>query len=114
MADIRSINMGDHEIIVDLKISNSEYELLKNNRYDLVLLPSDFGSLCNTLTTGRLGNSNRIMIPKKMLAKERVELQKRVPSRVFKINDTTYLLIKLNESSKGIPVFDDGKEEVKK
>lgn len=114
MADIQSINMGDHEIIVNLRISNSEYELLKNNRYDLVLLPSDFGSLGNTLTTGRLGNSNRIMIPKKMLAREKIGLQKKVPSRVFKINDSAFLLIKLDESSMGIPVFGDGKEEVKK
>ena len=114
MADIQSINMGDHEIIVNLKISSSEYELLKNNRYDLVLLPSDSGSMSNVLTTGRLGNSNRIMIPKKMLARERIGLQKKVPSRVFKINDSVFLLIKLNESSRGIPVFEDGKEEVNK
>ena len=54
------------------------------------------------------------MIPKKMLAREKIGLQKKVPSRVFKINDSAFLLIKLDESSRGIPVFEDGKEEVKK
>ncbi len=112
MADIQSINMGDHEIIVNLRISNSEYELLKNRRYDLVLLPSDSSSLHNALTTGRLGNSNRIMVPKKMLEREGIKMQKKVPSKVFKINDATYLLIKLNESFRGIPSFSDGKGEV--
>ena len=107
MADIQSINMGDHEISVNLKVSSSEYELLKNSRYNLVLLPSDSNVLSNVLTTGKLGNSNRIMIPKKMLEREGVNMEKKVPSRIFKINETVFLLIKLNGSGIGIPMFEE-------
>jgi hypothetical protein len=102
--------MGDHEISVSLRISSSEYELLKNSRYNLVLLPSDSGVLNNVLTTGKLGNSNRIMIPKKMLEREKASMEKKVPSRVFRINGSVFLLIKLSEAGTGIPIF----EEVEK
>lgn len=107
MADIQSIDMSDHEISVRLRVSSSEYELLKNFRYDILLLPSDVKTLENVLTTGRLGNSNRIMLPKKVLDKEKLKLEKKVPSRIFRINDEAYLLIKLKGSTKEVPVFEE-------
>lgn len=110
MAEIQSIDMNDHDISVRLRITNSEYELLKHSRYDLLLLPSDTKTLENTLTTGKLGNSNRIMLPKKILEKEKLKLEKKVRSKIFKVNDEAYLLIKLRESNRGVPVF---KEDLK-
>lgn len=109
MADIQSIDMRNHEIIVNLKITGSEYELLKHSRYDLLLLPSNPKIFDSLLTTGKLGNSNRIMLPKKILEREKLKLEKKVPSKIFKVNDDSYLLIKLAGSSKLVPVF----EEVK-
>jgi hypothetical protein len=105
MADIQSISMKDHNIVVSLRITNSEYELLKNNRYNLLLLPSDPGVMDSSLTTGRLGNSNRIMVPKKLLEREKVDLEKKVPAKMFRINEDVFLLIKLRESREGIPTF---------
>jgi hypothetical protein len=111
MADIQSIDMSNHEIVVNLKITNSEYELLKNSRYNLVLLPSSYEVLDRHLTTGKLGNSNRIMVPKKMLEKDKVKLDKKVPAKIFKINGNAFLLIMLNKSGTGIPVFEEVKNE---
>lgn len=107
MADIESINMGNHEIMINLRITNPEYELLKHSRYDLLLLPSDSNVMNDVLTTGKLGNSNRIMIPKKMLKKENIKLEKKVPAKIFKTNGDIFLLIRLRGSNNGIPVFEE-------
>ncbi|NIO20436.1 MAG: hypothetical protein GTN76_06770 [Candidatus Aenigmarchaeota archaeon] len=106
MADIRSIDMKRGEIRVNLKISRNEYELLSQETRDLLLVPTQPNILDRPLTTGKLGNSNRIMLPKKILDKyEIIDLEKKVPAKTFKINDEVYLLIKLKRSSIGIPMF---------
>ena len=111
MAEIRNINMDNSEIMVNLKISKEEYDLLKQNTDSLILLPSNYDMLNHTLTTGRLGNSNRIMLPKKLLERGGVSaLQKKVPARIFKANGDIFLLVKLEESRTGIPVFKEDME----
>jgi hypothetical protein len=106
MADIRSINMKRGEIRVDLKISKNEYDLLRQETRDLLLIPAHSNVLDRPLTTGKLGNSNRIMLPKKILDKyEITDLEKKVPAKTFQINDEVFLLIKLRKSSFGIPIF---------
>lgn len=106
MADIRSIDMKGDEIHVGLKISKNEYELLGQETRDLLLIPAHPNILDRLLTTGRLGNSNRIMLPKKILDKYDIKyLEKKVPAKAFRINDEVFLLIKLKKSTIGIPTF---------
>jgi hypothetical protein len=106
MAEIQSINVKRGDIFINLKISKGEYDLLGNITSDLILLPTNTNFLSHSLTTGKLGNSNRIMMPKKILDKFEIKnLEKKVPAKTFKIDDEIFLLIKLKKSSFGIPVF---------
>ena len=98
---LASAELGD-------KVSKEEYELLKQKTDNLIVIPSGRETLNQSLTTGKLGNSNRIMLPKKMLESEGVKtLRKKVPAATFKANGDVYLLIKLKESELGIPVFEE-------
>ena len=106
MAEIRSIDIKKDDIIVNLKVSRGEYELLGNNTSDLLLLPVNLEFLNRPLTTGKLGNSNRIMLPKKILKKFEIKnLEKKVPARTFKVDDDIFLIIRLQKSGFGIPKF---------
>lgn len=106
MAEIRSIDIKRDDIIVNLKVSKNEYELVGNNTSNLLLVPTSQEFLNRPLTTGKLGNSNRIMLPKKILEKFEIrKLEKKVPARTFSVDDEVFLLIKLKRSTFGIPVF---------
>ncbi|MBN2331164.1 MAG: hypothetical protein JXC85_05095 [Candidatus Aenigmarchaeota archaeon] len=106
MADIRSIDMHDNRIDITLTINRTEYKLLKHNMSDILILPCGKDSMIHFLTTGKLGNSNRIMLPKKLLAKYKIStLEKKVPSNIFKVDEDAYLLIKIKKSGLGVPTF---------
>ena len=99
MANIESVNVKDDKIILNLNISKKEYELLKQTTKNLALLSTDPVILEERLTTGKLGNSNRIMLPKKILKKHKIlELQKKVEAKVFEKDKIKLLLIKIEES----------------
>ncbi|MFH1237326.1 MAG: hypothetical protein V1648_02880 [Candidatus Aenigmatarchaeota archaeon] len=109
MAEIQTIDVKRDNVFVNLKISKLEYETLSNHTSNLLLLPTSHNFMSYLLTTGKLGNSNRVMLPKKILEKFDIRiLDKKVPARMFSINDDTYLLIKIKKSAFGIPVFKDG------
>jgi len=103
MANIRSINMKNNEIILNVLVSEDEYGLL-NDTKDMVIVPEKFDE---SLTTGKLGNSNRIMLPKKILKKHKIELKGKVPARIFDLNGKKFLLIKLDEKMIGVPEFEE-------
>jgi len=98
--------MNGNDILVTLKISDEEYEVLKPKIKNLMIVPVETDALNERLTTGKLGNSNRIMLPNKILKKYGIKkLPKKVPSDVFESNGDKILVIKLEESKVGIPVF---------
>jgi hypothetical protein len=100
----------DSEIQVTLTMSKEEFALLKQRTDGLLLLPSDPVSLSKKLTTGKLGNSNRIMLPKKLLTKLEVpDPVKKVDSSIFRVDGDVFLLIKLNDAKQGVPVFGEDK-----
>ena len=106
MADIDSIDMKNDKILVNLKLTKDEYNLLKQSTKRLLLLPTESNILNELLTTGKLGNSNRIMLPNKVLRKHNVtKLLKKVPAQVFDVQHEKFLLIKLQESMLGKPIF---------
>ncbi|MBN2043110.1 MAG: hypothetical protein JW754_04875 [Candidatus Aenigmarchaeota archaeon] len=106
MASVHFIDVKDGEIYVNLKLSKKEYKILGQETDNLIVLPTSNRVLDHELTTGKLGNSNRLMLPKKMLIKERVMvLEKRVRGNLFDINNDVFLLVKIKESMVGIPRF---------
>ena len=109
MASIKSIEFGD-EILATFSISEKEYDLLKRSERDIVILPARSDVLDEVLTTGRLGNGNRIMLPTKILRKHDIKkLLKNVPAKIFEVDDSKFLLIRLEEYKPGIPVFKEDK-----
>jgi len=113
MAEIRSVEIKNNNIFVNLKVAKSEYELVSGVTSDVALIPITHNFFTNLLTTGKLGNSNRIMLPKKVLEKFEIKnMERKVPAKVFKIDDEVFLLIKIKKSTFGIPTFKE-LEEVK-
>ena len=109
MATIKTIDMNGNDILLTLKISEEEYDLLKSKIKNLMVVPIDTNLLNDELTTGKLGNSNRIMLPNKILKKYEIKkLLKKVPSKIFECDGNKLLVIKLEESKIGIPVFKEG------
>ncbi|MFH0929306.1 MAG: hypothetical protein V1818_03050 [Candidatus Aenigmatarchaeota archaeon] len=107
MANIDSMDMKNDKILVKLELTKKEYGLLKQSTKKLLLLPTEMSILSESLTTGKLGNSNRIMLPNKILKRHDISLIKKAPSQVFDLGDEKFLLIKLQESTIGKPVFGD-------
>ena len=109
MANIKSLEFGN-EILATFSISDKEYDLLKQSKSDMVILPAELDILDEVLTTGRLGNGNRIMLPTKILKKHNINrLLKNVPAKIFEVDDSKFLLIRLEEYKPGIPVFKEDK-----
>ena len=112
MAEIKSIDINGNEIIISLKVLKEEYSIIGNKIKDLLILPSDKQALNKALTTGKIGNSNRVMLPKKFLESAGItKLKKKVKSNIFKINGDIYLLIKLQDGKIGIPRFEGDDDE---
>ena len=107
MAKIESIELKDKEIILSTSISDEERGLL-NDTKEIIILPEVFDE---SLTTGKLGNSNRVMLPKKILKRHNIELKGKVPARVFDLGNKKLLLIKLEEKKIGIPEFKEDEEK---
>ncbi len=106
MAEIRNIDVRKNDIELKLSISREEYKIIQNNTSDLIVLPCNTETLKHSLTTGKLGNSNRIMMPKKVLQLFKIdELDKKIPSTIFTLNSDCFLLSKIKKTSKGIPKF---------
>lgn len=101
MAVIRSINMESNEIMLTAEISKQESMMLKGTK-DIIMIPEEFNE---ELTAGKLGNSNRIMISKKILKEYAVELKGKVPAKTFAIGGRKYILIKIDEEMDGVPKF---------
>ena len=111
MANIKSLEFGD-EILATFSISRKEYNLLKQAENDMVILPASPDVLNDALTTGRLGNGNRIMLPTKILKRHNVKkLLKNVPAKIFEVDHSKFLLIRLEEHKPGVPVFKEDENE---
>ena len=112
MAGIKSIDMHNGTIDIMLSINRDEYKVLKHHMANLVILPCGKNALNNYLTTGKLGNSNRIMLPKKMLERFEIgKVEKKVPSSIFYIDGDAFLLIKIKKSELGVPKFEEDWDE---
>jgi hypothetical protein len=106
MAEISSIDMKADAIMLSLRISKEEYEFLKQHTTDLMVVPNGPKFMNHLLTTGKLGNSNRLMLPKKALDRLDVQtMDKKVPGRLFRLEGNVYLITRLHGKRNGVPAF---------
>lgn len=106
MGKITKIEMGDTVIFITLSVSPSEYQYITPNIEDIILFPPN--KMDMSLTTGKIGNGNRIMVPNSLLKKEDIPiLRKNVPSMVLTVEGKKYLIIELEDKTPGIPHFKD-------
>ena len=107
MAELKNIEMQGGSLEIRLSISKEEYKVLEHNTTSLVALPSGNDSFPFSLTTGKLGNSNRVMLPKKILESFKINhLDKKVHANIYFIDGNAFLLIKIMRSELGIPKFE--------
>jgi len=96
MASIDSFAVEGEAMFVKLRISEAEYGALDSNVDDLILVPASDEAMDVVLTTGKLGNSNRIMCPTKVLKQLEMDgIDKKVPAKIFRLRDAKFLVIKL-------------------
>lgn len=106
MANIVSMDVKDRNIFVELKIVEEEYKLLQSASFDILLVPTDPGLFSHTLTTGTLGNSYRIMLPKKIMKKFNIQnVIRHAPCSILDFNNSKYLVLKLEDKQLGVPKF---------
>jgi hypothetical protein len=111
MANLRNISFRGDEIEIVLGVSKEEYEALAANGRECLVLPVRGDSMQETLTSGKLGTGNRIMVPNKLLAKHSVEkLKKKLPARLFDFEEGKFILIRL-EGPKLVPKFEEDFDE---
>jgi hypothetical protein len=102
MANINSIKFKDRKIFLNIGISREEYTSLTDEKNLMIFPASSFDMM---LVTGTLGNSNRIMLPNKILKRNNIEkLVKNAPSKIVKTKKGKYLIIQL-EGPEDVPKF---------
>ncbi|MEM5812166.1 MAG: hypothetical protein QXN71_02300 [Candidatus Aenigmatarchaeota archaeon] len=112
MAEISSINVKNNNFLVTMKLSKEEYEFLKQETAGLMVIPVCSKFLSQLMTTGKLGNSNRLMLPKKSLDRLQVKkIRRKVPGRIFKLDGSVYLIARLSGKVMGIPEFGGEEDE---
>ena len=110
MASILSVDVKENKILLNLKISRKEYETLDSATKDILIVPTE--TFSENLTTGKLGHSNRVMLPKKILKKYGIRtLPKKVPAKIFDLINNKFLIVKLVEKKIGVPRFGEKGEE---
>jgi len=109
MTRILNVDLSMGRKVVQLELSDAEYELIAPQTDNLLLLPTDLVHMPEKLSTGDLGNSNRIMVPHGLLRRYDVpplrELGK-VRGAIFKTAMGTYLLADLTSHRAGVPRFE--------
>lgn len=106
MSILRKVELGD-DILVTLKMTKKEYDAIGPDVHDLLVFPAN--GFNRILTTGTLGNGNRIMVPGKYLKNNNIHsLKKNVRSSIANLGDRKFLIIELVRKGSGVPVFGEG------
>ena len=108
MATLKKVELEDGGFTTTFHISKAEYELFRHGNKHFLLVP--LGAMHNQLTIGTLGNSYRLMLPKKFLREHGIaedELPKKADASVFTIGDEKFLAARIARSKAGAPKFED-------
>jgi len=96
MGLLRKIEVDNADILMTLELTKEEYESISPEMKEFVTLPTNMFD--RVLTTGRLGNGNRIMVPSRFLRGHNIEvLRKNVPSKIFTVGEKKFLIIELED-----------------
>jgi len=102
MAVIKSFDL-DTGIVAEVRLTRDEYEALASARYIMLVGAEDFPE---RLTVGKLGNSNRIMVPKRLLKKHGItSLPKKAPTAFLEYGGEKFMIVKLSEAARNVPQF---------
>jgi|Deesub1362A_J573_1020465.scaffolds.fasta_scaffold00151_45 hypothetical protein len=105
MAKLKKVSMEGNDILISLEVAHDEYKLLGSEK-DFLVVPKGDNFLSLSLTTGKLGHGNRIMVPTRLLRRHDIMLPKKVPASLFEAGGEKYLLIKL-QKSRLIPEYEE-------
>lgn len=110
MAQLKKVNIKGNAHYAEFKLSDEEYASLQEVK-NVLIIPLNPKTFKEELTTGRLGTSFRIMLPKRTLERNEIyELPKKALSKFFKIGEQKFLLTCLNKSPLNIPKFPEEKK----
>jgi hypothetical protein len=101
MARLRNVSYGEKAVGVSFDASRQEYDFLKTGDEHFVILPAE--SLDESFTIGSLGNSYRLMLSKKMLARKGVketDLPKSAQGSIFKFGKDKFLVVRLDSRAR--------------
>ncbi len=105
MAQLKKVDIKGNSHYAEFKLSNEEFSSLQNVK-NVLIVPLHPKSFNEELTTGKLGTSFRIMLPKRTLERYNItELPKKALSKFFKIGKQNFLISCLNKSPLNIPRF---------
>lgn len=104
MSLLRKIELGEEGILITLELTKEEHDAIAPDSKEFVVLAAD--KLNYILTTGKLGNGNRVMVPSKFLRSNDVHiLRKNVKASIINTGEKKFLVIELEDKKTGIPVF---------
>ncbi len=104
MGLLKRIEWEDRDILLTLRLTKKEYENINSDTKEFIVMPAD--NFDRVLTTGKLGNGNRIMVPSKFLKNNNIAfLKKNVRSSIVDVEERKFLVIELDNKRTGVPVF---------
>jgi len=111
MAQLKNVTIKGNTHYAEFKLSGEEYSSLEEVK-NVLIIPLHPKTFKEELTTGRLGTSFRLMLPKRTLERYNItELPKKSLSKFFKIGEQNFLIACLNKSPLNIPKFMEEKKK---
>lgn len=109
MANLQTVAFKGNKILVTLELNQEEYGVVSPRSRNFVLVPT--AEMPDKLVTGKLGNSNRIMMPNKVLKRYGIPaMPKHVRSTIIRANGGIWLVVDLEKQRAGIPEFEQVQE----
>lgn len=106
MANVKSMEVEGNKVRVLFEMSKDEWAALRNETKDVCLF--SLANLDETLTTGTIGNSNRIMVPNRLLRRHNItHLPKHAGARVLALNGKKVVVIQLQDNHAPMPRFEE-------
>lgn len=92
MSQVKSVEFEGDRMNITLTLTKDEYDRLETQHRNLIILPLNNGFFERKLTTGKMGKSNRIMLPEMFLKGHRItKLVRESPSKLFEIDGGKHL-----------------------
>lgn len=104
MAKLKSTELRKDKVVICFSMNKSEAIGFPCTDKQFMVLPAE--ALDDQLTIGELGNSFRLMLPRKFLRKHEIDennLPKKAHGTIFKFGKDKYLIVRISESKARTP-----------